>query len=82
MVALLAAGRVLRTFQLNLETLSGNRKAVHGLNGGMSRPRIVVRYESKAFGELSLLIDEHLGRQDNAERSKGGHKVGIGELLR
>lgn len=80
--SLMGFGRVLGAFQLNLKTFGAYLKAMHGLNGGLGRQRIVVRHKSEAFREIGLFVDEYFGRKDVAEWQKGREEVSIGKFLR
>jgi len=72
---------VLRPLELHLEPLGAHLEAVHGLDGGERAHRVVVRHEPEALGEVGLLVNEHLGADDGAERIEGLQEVRVAELL-
>lgn len=67
---------------MDLQPLGADLKTVHRLDGRVGRVRIVVGHEAEALGQVGLLIDEHLGRQDVAERQKCRREIRVNELLR
>lgn len=66
---------------MNFESFCTYLKAVHGLDGGLRRRRVVVRHEAEAFGQIGLLVYEYFGRNHVAEGQERGRQVRVRELL-
>lgn len=73
---------ILGPFQLDLQSLHANLETVHRLDRRLRARRIVIRYETKAFTHVRVLIYENFGGYDIAEGQKGRNEVCIAKFLR
>ena len=68
---------VLGLLQLNFESLGAHLESVHGLDGSLSRQRVVKGDEAKALAEAGCPVDEHLGADDCPECGEHLEKVRV-----
>ena len=73
---------VLGSLELNFQPLCPDLKPVHGLNGALSRERVVVAHKSEALAEICVFVDEHLGADDAAKRLEHLDQVHVLHVVR
>ena len=73
---------VLGPLELNFQPLCPDLEPIHGLNGTLSRERIVVAHEPEALAKICMFVDEHLGADDAAKRLEHLDQVHVLHIVR
>ena len=73
---------VLRPLQLHLQSLGSNLEPIHGLNGALSRERVVETDKPKTLAEASVLVDEDFGADDATERLEHLNEICVLYIVR
>ena len=68
-------------FELNLESFHSNLESVHGMNGGLSRGRVVKGNKSKTFGLIGCSINEYFGTDYISEWKEHLYQFSITKFL-
>ena len=79
--ALVRLAGILRPLQLHLQPLGPNLKPIHGLDSTLGREGVVETDKSEALAEVGVLVDEHFGADDVAERLEHLNEVRVLDIV-
>lgn len=68
-------------FQLYFQPFGPDLEPVHRRDGVLGRLDVIERHKAETLGQVRLLVYEHLGGYDGAEREECRRQIGVGEFL-